>query len=552
MKLSLITLPVASAPEMPAGGAFRGLVEAGRFADFFSNAVGSSRSTLPILKQLPSLATLQSQIAAMLQSGMSLSTIVQQLAQRLADTVSAGIQTATNQAVDTASKNTLVQTFLAALSPPGGSPSTGPPDEASALVQRLTQLTAAITGGTQNAGQQNRLSGQILDANTAEEIPAQQQNGQAPSEASLLAAVQSMLSDTIASLAPASSAGTQNAAQQQQATQNAQNPNQSVQNAAAQTQLQSLAQGAAQAPAAAAQSAAVQSAVEENVLGRMISRAVMASSKFGLDTASASNPVQAEIAQPTASSAQAQTPATVDVHAAVTALVSSITDALKNQNGPDTGQNPNAFGSNSWEKTFASWLQQSSPSSPADASASSFAVQTNGLLGATSQGVASSSPAVATTTVPSYVNVDPNSIIEQVVQGMVVRNAGNDSVVRMQLSPPHLGDVSVKLNVNNGNVAATVLASNADVRDVLLANQGQLHRALNDAGLKLTGFSVDVSGGGPNGSGVQQQLAQMAGPRRFYFDPGGSTQESDALAAVPNFGPPGLVAPGKGLFNYLA
>ena len=144
---------------------------------------------------------------------------------------------------------------------------------------------------------------------------------------------------------------------------------------------------------------------------------------------------------------------------------------------------------------------------------------------------------------PSYApqSADRYAVVEQVLKGISVRNLGgvSNSEVRLRLVPEHLGDVNVKLVVTNGGVNATVVAANSDVRDTLIANQQQLARSLESAGLKLTGFSVDVSNGGFAGFQHQQQQQSSAtrGAVASEFDDS-DVQADLAIAATPSFAPP--------------
>ena len=144
---------------------------------------------------------------------------------------------------------------------------------------------------------------------------------------------------------------------------------------------------------------------------------------------------------------------------------------------------------------------------------------------------------------PSYApqSADRYAVVEQVLKGISVRNLGgvSNSEVRLRLVPEHLGDVNVKLVVTNGGVNATVVAANSDVRDTLIANQQQLARSLESAGLKLTGFSVDVSNGGFAGFQHQQQQQPSAtrGAVASEFDDS-DVQADLAIAATPSFAPP--------------
>ncbi len=120
----------------------------------------------------------------------------------------------------------------------------------------------------------------------------------------------------------------------------------------------------------------------------------------------------------------------------------------------------------------------------------------------------------------------------------------------MKLSPEHLGEVSLKLNISGGTMSASIIAQSADVRDTLLANQGQLTRSLADAGLKLTSFSVDVSGGNAHGF-AHQNTHHLGGSRRSYHL-GNEDTDDEIAAAVPTFGPPLLASSRLDLLNYLA
>lgn len=113
-----------------------------------------------------------SQIAGMLQNGTPLTTVID----RVANALSNALTNATGNAGDATRQRTLERALAAALAPPGTSPpNQSSLQQAASLEQRLGNLLSKITGELKNAGQQNRFSGQVLDANSAKEIPAQQQ-----------------------------------------------------------------------------------------------------------------------------------------------------------------------------------------------------------------------------------------------------------------------------------------------------------------------------------------------------------------------------------------
>jgi flagellar hook-length control protein FliK len=147
-------------------------------------------------------------------------------------------------------------------------------------------------------------------------------------------------------------------------------------------------------------------------------------------------------------------------------------------------------------------------------------------------------------------SVDPSAIVEQVVRGMAMRTQSDGtSEVRLRLVPEHLGAVTLSLKVDGSNVSATALAQNADVRNALVAHQHQLARSLADAGLKLTGFTVNLSGGN---AGHDHQRDRTSGFGRQFavheVTAAGQTDSTESSSGDPALLPQSTLA----LFNYLA
>jgi flagellar hook-length control protein FliK len=155
---------------------------------------------------------------------------------------------------------------------------------------------------------------------------------------------------------------------------------------------------------------------------------------------------------------------------------------------------------------------------------------------------------------PSQTTVDPNSVVEQLVRGAFLNTAGSTSTVRLRLVPESLGDVGVKLTITGSSVTAQVTAQTSAAHDALLAGQGQLTRALADAGLKLTSFNVDLAGGFASFQQQQQQSSQQgqANRRTLLLGEVDTTEsDDDSLVAAPNFGPPVLSGANWNALNYL-
>ncbi|MBU2038831.1 MAG: flagellar hook-length control protein FliK, partial [Gammaproteobacteria bacterium] len=72
---------------------------------------------------------------------------------------------------------------------------------------------------------------------------------------------------------------------------------------------------------------------------------------------------------------------------------------------------------------------------------------------------------------------------------------------RIQLDPPELGSLEIKLHVSQDQASVQVQAQHAHVREVLEANAHRLRDALAAQGITLNGFDVSERGQGNEGSG---------------------------------------------------
>lgn len=437
---------------------------------------------------------LLSQLAGMLQNGTPLATIIAQVSKD----VSQALASATGNDGDVTRRRTLERALAAALAPPGTSPpGQSGTQQAAALEQRLGELLSKISRELKGAGQQNRFSGAVLDANSAREIPAQQQNkqstGTVQQPASPLALAESILRNAV----------------------------------------QQLQQGVSQTPQSAqtaAQSATQQITVQSaDVLGRMLARAANADAQNAAQSAApAASAVSAHPATPAAPSASPS-----ELFARLMNVIAQASgENASRQNGKE--QQGFAFSKNALPALHSSQTQANTAPTPAFG---------NAIASASVQSAQSpQSP-------PAPYTLDPQSVIEQVVKGIVLRNAGNTSEVRMRLQPENLGDVSLKLTVTGNTISANIVAQNADVRHALLQNQQQLARSLAEAGLSLGKFTVDVSGGNP---GFAQQQSQQ---HRSFARTGSvhlSAVAEDDMWADSRFGPPVLAGSKPLVLNYLA
>ena len=548
------TMPVAT----------RGLVENNRFGEILRKVLAAKDAVKLDLSKVD-LSKVDPRILALLQSGMPTSTIVTEISKTLADKVATALSHGAKNMINDLAKNKLVQAFASALAPPGGSPPGSSAEQAATLAQRLKDIVANVARAAEaEAGQQNRFPGKILDANSAKETPAQQQTESPASlDAVVSSFVESVLRDAVAQLE--ASAGPAQVLTKAPTVLVTPRGADVAQITVKQEPLLTPHTAPALAASIAAQTASAQTgtamrsdSTPGDILGRMIARAVNADARINAGQANTSKITEAAT-QPklvAPASATTQTPASANTHTSLENMVAAIVDAAKNSSGNSGGQSGGENSSSlNWNLAKNLLSQAGDGKIMQSNNGDSFATQANALLSNwNASGSSAVNSAANTAVLAPYTTVDANSIIDQVVKGLTIRNLGdNNSEVRMRLSPENLGDVSVKLSINGGNISASITAQHADVRDTLLANQNQLQKSLADAGLKLANFSVNVSSGGANGFAQQQQLAQQAGIRRVAFHLGNSEEtQHDVPSATPTFGPPLVAGWNLGILNYLA
>ncbi len=391
-----------------------------------------------------------------------------------------------------------------ALAPPGNAPPGTAQQQVNALATRLQRLIESLARDSAGStGQQNDIAGNILDAKSAKDIPAQAPAKETASALDVSSLVSSLLSNAVASVA-----------------QSAPSP--------ASTPAQNDSANAAQSGITPPLQTDATMSTAPDLLARMLARAAGVDAKINGNAAVASGSTAGNVAQ---------TPSALTARfaAALAGIVSNASAASSKGSfaGGGSGQ--------SFDQQSAS-----QPSLSTSDSSVSNAVAAPGFTVTTAM-----QNATPTSASVSHAAVDANAVIEQMVKSMVMRtNAQGSSEIRLHLQPENLGDVTMKITVTGSQISANVVAANSDVRNTLMSNHQQLARTLADAGLTLSGFSVDVSGG--NAGRDRQNNDRTAGFGRRYTVhelPGASTTETPTLASL---GPSILNGSSLALFNYLA
>jgi flagellar hook-length control protein FliK len=108
----------------------------------------------------------------------------------------------------------------------------------------------------------------------------------------------------------------------------------------------------------------------------------------------------------------------------------------------------------------------------------------------------------------------PTPATEQVKVKLIKAALGGLDKIKIQLNPSELGKVEIRLEIgSDGAIRGTVIADKPETMELLQRDAKQLERALQDAGLKTGGDSLDfqMRGGGTN-ERQQQQAGSGNGP----------------------------------------
>jgi flagellar hook-length control protein FliK len=558
---------VPAAPAGTASGAAHGARTKGVDSSLFSSLAGSTFASVLNAKSVLAAATqsssaaptansadLLAQLTALLKNGTPLATIINRIAQSVGSSV-ANLLSAKYAPSDVDRiQNSITQTIANALSPPN----TGPPgtaaEQAAALAARLQKVVESLAREAQDgSGQQNELSGNILDAFTAKELPAQQKTNGTPSTLDVSSVVSSLLTSAIsalkasnaavASAPPASplpalsSSVTSNPAIVQGAIQPASGD--SSDSSPVQTGL--LAQSTANAVASSqgsAQTPAISISNAPDLLARILVRAAGVDAQINGSSASPNDASDAAAGASSAVASAGTPPLTPAALAArFTALLAEI-----DSRGAISESSGNASTNGNTSHGFEQELAQRAPS---DSTVLTNLLSAPATPNLTSQG----QNAVQAPPGPAG-QFDANAVLEQLLQGISIRTLQQGtSEIRLQLQPENLGPLTIRLSVSGTQVSANIVAQSVDVKNALVSNHQDLARSLSQAGLTLSGFSVDVSGGD---AGRDQNRDHTPGfGRRYTVHELGGNATSDTTEAS-DLGPPLLGGSSLELLNYLA
>jgi flagellar hook-length control protein FliK len=110
----------------------------------------------------------------------------------------------------------------------------------------------------------------------------------------------------------------------------------------------------------------------------------------------------------------------------------------------------------------------------------------------------------------------PEHVSKQVVRALYLQWRGGVGEAHVQLNPEHLGQVTLSLRVEQGNVAATVVAETETAQRWIESHRDSLQQSLGEQGLKLDRLMVTTSREGrrEQAPDAQGQRQRRPSPRR--------------------------------------
>ncbi|MEN6565677.1 MAG: flagellar hook-length control protein FliK [Veillonellales bacterium] len=104
---------------------------------------------------------------------------------------------------------------------------------------------------------------------------------------------------------------------------------------------------------------------------------------------------------------------------------------------------------------------------------------------------------------------DPYDITSQIVQQAHLLKNGHNSEMIIQLKPEHLGELTLKVAVENGTVSTTFHSGNAEVRSMLESAIPQLKQEMADQGIKIDYVGVSAQLGQSFSDGSRENFQQQ-------------------------------------------
>lgn len=130
-----------------------------------------------------------------------------------------------------------------------------------------------------------------------------------------------------------------------------------------------------------------------------------------------------------------------------------------------------------------------------------------------------------------FYNVDKDNLLQQIVNKVKVDVKNNNSQIKINLKPNILGEMSIKLSMDEGVITAKAIVQDYQVKQLVESNLSQLKDNLEKQGIDITNFEVSV-GQDSNFQGHQQRNWNNKNRRKIGKINNDSTQYNQYLENV--------------------
>ena len=121
----------------------------------------------------------------------------------------------------------------------------------------------------------------------------------------------------------------------------------------------------------------------------------------------------------------------------------------------------------------------------------------------------------ATNEIAAAAKTDPTQVMEQIMSKVKTVSAENFAELRINLKPEHLGDVTLRIAVQNGIVMAMFVAESQRVKEIIESNFNLLRDALAEQGIEVGDLFVSVNSEDAEEQMNQYMKAQQEAMRRL-------------------------------------
>ena len=121
----------------------------------------------------------------------------------------------------------------------------------------------------------------------------------------------------------------------------------------------------------------------------------------------------------------------------------------------------------------------------------------------------------------------PDALLDQVVSSVVMQVHENSSQMKILLQPESLGEMFVKVKVDDGKVNTQIEVSNPTTKTMLEANIGQLRENLSARGVDMQ--HIEIVASNQTGLGTSDGRSETQGQklkRSFYNDTEDTSEEN--------------------------